>query len=110
MRRSDLLRLLGVASLAVAASISLSATAATAFSGLSDKQKAHIEEYFHCKKLLWTDIPAFNADPVCGGSGQYELKSLAPTGDGVRPPPREPDCEWEYPEFGRQSSECPIPS
>lgn len=96
MRNRHLLRLAGAAVLATASLLSLS-TSASAFVGLSDKQKAHIDEYFHCKMLLLTDLAAFEAEqPPCGGTPNVDLKSIAGTGngDGERRKPEKPNCDY----------------
>lgn len=83
MRIRDLLRLAGAAVLATTGLLAYT-TSASAFVGLSDKQKAHIEEYIHCKILLLTDLAAFEAEqPPCGGKPNTSLNSLAPTGSGI---------------------------
>lgn len=95
MRNHRLLRLAGAAALATASLLSFS-TSASAFVGLSDKQKAHIEEYIHCKILLLTDLDAFEAEqPPCGGTPNVGLKSIAPTGNGGddHRRPEKPDCQ-----------------
>lgn len=86
MRNRSLLRLVGAAVLASATLLSLS-TSASAFSGLSDKQKAHIDEYIHCKILLLTDLAAFEAEqPPCGGTPIVGINSIM--GSGGSAPPR----------------------
>lgn len=105
MRNRDLLRLAGACAFGLIASLSYSSSA-SAFVGLSDKQKAHIDEYIHCKILLLTDIPAFEADPACGGTPNIDLKSLGSvqgSGGGRYEPPT---CE--YPTYSLTSeSEYP---
>jgi hypothetical protein len=95
MRSRDILQLAGVCAFGLLASLSFSSSA-SAFAGLSDKQKAHIEEYIHCKTLLWTDLAAFEADPACGGT-VVEVRSIAPSGSGnFQPkyvPPKHDECE-----------------
>lgn len=92
MRNHDLFRLFGATVLAASSLLAFS-TSANAFAGLSDKQKAHIEEYIHCKTLLLTDLAAFEAEqPPCGGTPNVGLKSLAPTGSGGEKY-RVPECE-----------------
>jgi hypothetical protein len=91
MRNRDLLRLAGAAVLASASLLSFS-TSASAFSGLSDKQKAHIEEYIHCKILLLTDLAAFEAEqPPCGGNPNVGIHSIIGS-PGSGAPDR---CEYE---------------
>ncbi len=106
MRIRNLLRLAGACAFGVLAACSYSSSA-SAFAGLSDKQKAHIDEYIHCKILLWTDLAAFEADPACGGTA-VETRSIFPTGSGGSKR-YEPPEECEYP-TGRIISECPYPS
>ncbi len=104
MRNHDMLRLAGAAFLATTTLLSFS-TSASAFVGLSDKQKAHIEEYIHCKTLLLTDLAAFEAEqPPCGGDPNPGLKSIAATGDGEFEF-RRPTCE--YPNGEQTSSRVP---
>lgn len=96
MRNRHLLRLAGAAVLATASLLSIS-TSASAFVGLSDKQKAHIDEYFHCKMLLLTDLAAFEAEqPPCGGTPNADLKSIAATGNGGSDHRKreEPNCDY----------------
>lgn len=95
MRNRNLLRLAGVALLASASLLSFS-TSANAWAGLSDKQKAHIEEYIHCKILLLTDLAAFEAEqPPCGGNPNVGTASMAPAGSGYDyRKPEEPHCEY----------------
>lgn len=93
MRNHNLPRLVGAAVLATATLLSLS-TSASAWAGLSDKQKAHIEEYIHCKTLLLTDLAAFEAEqPPCGGTPA--TASILPTGSGgfEYRRPEKPDCD-----------------
>jgi hypothetical protein len=93
MRKPNLLRLAGACAFGLLAAVSYSSSA-SAFAGLSDRQKAHIDEYFHCKFLLLTDLAAFEADPACGGT-VVEAHSIFPTGSGdpqVRYEP--PVCEY----------------
>lgn len=91
MRKRDLLQLAGACAFGLLASLSYSSSA-SAFAGLSDKQKAHIDEYIHCKILLWTDLAAFEADPACGGTPNVDLKSMASViGSGD---PKRPTCEY----------------
>ncbi|WP_423068153.1 hypothetical protein [Devosia sp. CN2-171] len=93
MRNRVLLRLVGAAVLATASLLSLS-TSASAFVGFSDKQKAHIDEYIHCKILLLTDLAAFEAEqPPCGGTPNADLKSIAATGSGGGEH-RKPNCDY----------------
>ncbi|WP_439600357.1 hypothetical protein [Devosia sp.] len=107
MRNRDLLRCAGALALGMLAAVSYSSSA-SAFSGLSDKQKSHIEVNIHCNILLWTDLKAFEADPACGGT-VVETRSILPTGSGgakrYEPPPQ----ECEYP-TQRIVSECPQPT
>lgn len=94
MRNRDVMRLVGAASLAAISLFSYT-TSASAWVGLSDKQKAYVEEYIHCKTLLFTDIKQFEAEqPPCGGTPNVDLKSLMPTGSGGHYKPR---CEYECP-------------
>lgn len=106
MRNRELLQLAGAAAFGLLAAVSYSSSA-SAFSGLSDKQKAHVEVNIHCSMLLWTDLAAFEADPACGGT-VVETRSILPTGSGgfkrYQPP-----VECEYP-TGRVISECPTPT
>lgn len=96
MRTRSLLRLASVASLALATALSISSPA-SAFAGLSDKQKAHIEEFFHCNYLMWTDLVQFEAEqPPCGGTPNVDLKSIAATGSGSTKRERPDPCE-NYP-------------
>ena len=109
MRNHHLPRLVGAAVLATATLLSLS-TSASAWAGLSDKQKAHIEEYIHCKTLLLTDLAAFEAEqPPCGGTPNAGTRSLTPTGDGGYEyrRPEKPDCE--YPTELARIDICPNP-
>lgn len=76
MRTRELLRLAAACAIGVAATVSF-ASSASAFTGLSDRQQAHVEEYIHCKILLFTDIQAFEDDPACGGTPNVDLKSAA---------------------------------
>jgi hypothetical protein len=96
MRNSRLPRLVGAAVLATATLLSLS-TSANAWAGLSDKQKAHIEEFIHCNTLMWTDLAQFEAEqPPCGGNPNPGLKSISSMGDGggyIYRRPSKPDCE-----------------
>lgn len=83
MRKRDLLQLAGACAFGLLAAVSYS-SGASAFAGLSDKQKAHIDEYIQCKILLWTDLAAFEADPACGGTPNVDLKSMASgSGSGI---------------------------
>lgn len=107
MRSRDVLQFAGACAFGLLASLSFSSSA-SAFAGLSDKQKAHIDEYIHCKILLWTDLAAFEADPACGGAG-VETRSLFPTGSGSAPQRHEPPT-CEYHPTGRVISECPTPT
>ncbi len=106
MRTRDVLRLVGATSLAVVAALSISSPA-NAWVGLSDKQKAHIEEYIHCKILLLTDIKQFEAEqPPCGGTPSGDLKSIAATGSGSSDHDRR--CE-QYPSILIEGEYCPKP-
>lgn len=103
MRKRDLLQLAGACAFGLLATVSYSSSA-SAFAGLSDKQKAHIDEYIQCKILLWTDLAAFEADPACGGSPNVDLKSMASvigSGGETRPTCEYPTysllTEYEYP-------------
>lgn len=92
MHIRDVARLAGAATLAAVSLFSYT-TSASAWVGLSDKQKTHIEEYIHCKILLLTDIKQFEAEqPPCGGTPYADLKSLMPTGSGGEQKMR---CEYE---------------
>ncbi|OEO31512.1 hypothetical protein VW23_015940 [Devosia insulae DS-56] len=91
MRKRDLLQLAGACAFGLLATLSYSSTATAA--GLSDKQRAHIEEYIHCKTLLLTDLAAFEAEqPPCGGTA-LETRSIFPTGSGGGHI-RKPTCEY----------------
>lgn len=91
MRKRDLLQLAGACAFGLLASLSYSSSA-SAFAGLSDKQKAHMDEYIHCKILLLTDLAAFEADPACGGLPNVDLKSMASViGSGGK---KRPTCEY----------------
>lgn len=91
MRKRDLLQLAGACAFGLLASLSYSSSA-SAFAGLSDKQKAHIDEYIHCKILLLTDLAAFETDPACGGLPNVDLKSMASViGSGGK---KRPTCEY----------------
>lgn len=108
MRNRELLRLAGACAFGLIASLSYSSSA-SAFVGLSDKQKAHIDEYIHCKILLLTDIPAFEADPACGGKPNIDLKSLGSgTGGGSKQRYEPPTCE--YPTYSLTSESQYPPS
>lgn len=107
MRNRDLLRLAGACAFGLVASLSYSSSA-SAFSGLSAKQQAHIEEYIHCKILLLTDLVAFAADPACGGSPNVDTKSMA-SGPGSGPTKRYEPPTCEYTTYSLTStSEYPI--
>ena len=73
--RKHLIGALGAASFALLTVLATS-SGATAFSGLSAKQKAHIGEYFMCQKLLLTDVATFNATEPCGGTPSGSTASL----------------------------------
>jgi hypothetical protein len=107
MRSRDILQLAGACALGLLASLSYSSSA-TAFAGLSDKQKAYVDEYVHCKILLWTDLAAFDADPACGGTA-VETRSIAPhdSGTGTPKPPKD-ECEYEE-SIITFLRECPTP-
>lgn len=107
MRSRELLQLTGACAFGLLAAFSYSSSA-SAFAGLSDKQKAHIDEYIHCKILLWTDLAAFEADPACGGAA-VETRSIFPTGSGSPQKHEEPPKECEYPTDSRIIDECPTP-
>ena len=93
MRNRKLMQLAGACALGLLAAASYSSSA-SAFAGLSDRQKAHIDEYIHCKILLWTDLAAFEADPACGGT-VVETRSIFPTGSGAPQKRYEPPtCEY----------------
>ena len=87
--RKRLAGVLGAASLSLTM-ILTGSTGANAFIGLSDGQKAHIDEYFMCKWLLLTDIPTYEATEPCGGT---------PTGGSLltgksSSSPRKRECEY----------------
>ncbi len=105
MRTRNLLRLVGACSLVLATSLSVS-TPASAWAGLSDKQKAHIEEFFHCNLLMWTDLDQFEAEqPPCGGTPN--ASALSSSGGTPRFETDQP-C-YRYPDEGSTSrlSYCP---
>lgn len=109
MRSRDILQLAGACALGLLASLSYSSSA-SAFAGLSDKQKAYVDEYIHCKTLLWTDLAAFEADPACGGT-VVEARSIAPNGSGPGTPrvdPPKQECEYEE-SILTFLRECPTP-
>ena len=98
MRNRDLLRCAGALALGMLAAVSYSSSA-SAFSGLSDKQKSHIEVNIHCNILLWTDLKAFEADsgisssfvrmgggraPLDPADRQWRRQALRATAAGVR--------------------------
>lgn len=103
MRKHDLLKLAGVCAFGLLSTLAYTSPAA-AF-GLSDKQKAHIDEYIHCKILLWTDLAAFEDDPACGGT-VVETRSIFPTGSGDVQKRREPPT-CEYPTYSLLSESPP---
>jgi hypothetical protein len=103
MRKRDLLQLAGACAFGMLATLSYSSAATAA--GLSDKQRAHIEEYIHCKILLLTDLAAFEAEPPCGGTA-VETRSIFPTGSGGGQP-RKPSCEYPTPSLLAQSEYPP---
>jgi len=105
MRNRDLLRLAGACALGVVATLSYSSSA-SAYAGLSDRQKAHIEEYIHCKILLWTDLAAFEADPACGGT-VVETRSIFSSGSGGPPPKRDEPPTCEHPTITRLTESPP---
>lgn len=80
--RNRLIGAIGAASFALTTILATS-TGASAFSGLSAKQKAHIDEYFMCKTLLLTDVAAFNATEPCGGTPSGNTASMADTKSGA---------------------------
>lgn len=92
MRSRNVLQLAGACAFGLLASLSYSSSA-SAFAGLSDKQRAHVDEYIHCKILLWTDLAAFEADPACGGT-VVETRSIVPTGSGGFKRYEPPTCEY----------------
>lgn len=111
MRNSRLPRLVGAAVLATATLLSLS-TSANAWAGLSDKQKAHIEEFIHCNTLMWTDLAQFEAEqPPCGGNPNPGLKSISAMGSGGNSyrRPDKPDCEYPSGTVSALIIICPQP-
>ena len=102
MRHSVVLRLVSAAALALVAG-SITASPATAFVGLSDKQADEIAEFIKCQTyLLKADLKSFNADPDCG-KGPVVVEFLgtdAGNGGGYVKPD---ECEWpsEGPFFAR---------
>lgn len=110
MRRHNLLRLAGACALGLVASLSY-ASSASAFAGLSAKQQAHIETYIHCKTLLLTDFKAFAADPLCGGTPNFDRRSMGTEIGGATPPPEKEPCGGgEQPSLlfaFQQEQECP---
>lgn len=114
MRNLDLLRLAGAATLGIASVLACSSPA-SAFAGLSDRQTSHIEEYIHCRTLLWTDLDAFNADPVCGGTPGVDWKSMSSGPGSGYVPPREDDDDDEHEHddcehHQSKDSEYPLPA
>jgi hypothetical protein len=93
--RNRLIGAIGAASFALTTILATS-TGASAFSGLSAKQKAHIDEYFMCKTLLLTDVAAFNATEPCGGtpSGDTASMSGAKSGTGIVKEHKPHDKKW----------------
>lgn len=90
MRKQDFLKIAGACAFGLLATFSPTSTA-SAF-GLSDRQKAHVDEYIHCKILLLTDLAAFAADPACGGTPNIDLKSMASgLGNGGK---KRPVCDY----------------
>ncbi len=77
MRNRKIPGLAGACALGLLVAVSYSSSA-SAFGGLSDRQKAHIDEYIQCKILLMTDLAAFEADPACGGTA-VDSRSIFPT-------------------------------
>ena len=90
--RKRLAGVLGAASLSLTM-ILTGSTGANAFIGLSDGQKAHIDEYFMCKWLLLTDIPTYEATEPCGGT---PTGGSLLTGKSSSGKPDKPNCEYEY--------------
>jgi len=110
MRNRDFLAVAGACALGLVASLSFSSPA-SAYAGLSERQRAHIAEYFHCRHLLWTDIPAFEADPVCGGPPNLDRQSMLESGNGAPPSKEPPACEYpSYSSFSVQSVPVDPPS
>lgn len=110
MRNRNLLRLAGACAFGVVASLSYTSPA-TAFVGLSAKQQAHVEEYIRCQIWLLTDIPAFEADPACGGNPNTDPKSMGTEIGAATPPPEEEECdECCYDECCESESEECSPS
>lgn len=107
MHSRNIVRLAGACAFGLLASLTVSSSA-SAFGGLSDKQRAHIEEYIHCKILLLTDLAAFEAEPPCGGS-VLETRSIAPSGSGNFQPkyvPYRDPCYGGGDNYSLQSEIC----
>jgi hypothetical protein len=89
--RKRLAGVLGAVSLSLTM-ILTGSTGANAFIGLSDGQKAHIDEYFMCQWLLLTDIPTYEATEPCGGTPTGG-SLLSGKGSSVQ---RKRECEYQY--------------